>query len=85
MLCHKLPNGGVGIGPDYIRLRNRYEVFNTESESSELMLNMRAMSYLMMLGNTENTQEIIEIKNYPIKPVSWYNTTYIEQAMCIKY
>lgn len=34
---------------------------------------MRAMSYLMQLGDGLRVRKIIQKHNYPIKPLAWYN------------
>lgn len=47
-------------GPDYIRMRNRYEVTNGVSEINSLNFQMRKMSCLSILGETNETKQIVK-------------------------
>jgi hypothetical protein len=51
MVTYKGLNNTVGIGPDWVRMNWRYEVTNGANEATSTNLEMRAMSYAMMLGN----------------------------------
>jgi len=50
MVSYKDANGVAGLGPDYVRLKNRFEVTNGVGLADDQALEMRAMSYTMMLG-----------------------------------
>lgn len=50
----------AGAGPDYIRLKNRYEVTNGQHQVTEEMMLMRTCSYMMMIGPTNDVNEIIQ-------------------------
>lgn len=50
----------VGLGPDYIRLKFRYEVTSGATKLSDEALITRAKSYLCMVGATP---EAIKINN----------------------
>lgn len=45
-------NGTWNLSPDYIRLKNRFEVTNGASSIHSETLEARRMSYCMMLGKT---------------------------------
>ncbi|AOV81679.1 polyprotein [Ceratobasidium endornavirus B] len=75
MIIGKGNNGTCALGPDVIRLRNRFEVTNGVSADPESTINARCMSYLMLLGLNETTLQIIKDKNYPIEPVNWHDMT----------
>lgn len=49
-----LNEGVPHIGPDYVRLRYRYEVTNGCHENDDNSLALRTLSYGMMLGNIDN-------------------------------
>lgn len=53
MVVYPNSTGTTCIGPDYIRLKNRYEVTNGVSEANEDNIHARNMSYLMMLGEDD--------------------------------
>lgn len=74
LVYYKGVHKNVGCGPDYIRLRNRYENLNGVSTPDDTNLKMRAMSYLMMIGDSNRVRQIITNKNFPIKPIPWYDT-----------
>lgn len=42
--------GTLQFGPDFVRLRYRYEVTNGVSEATDLNMIARAQSYLTMIG-----------------------------------
>jgi hypothetical protein len=65
--------GGIQMCPDIIRLRNRFEVPNGVSEIDGQNAKMRAMSYMMTIGPTEEVIRLIKDKELPIEPVMWYN------------
>lgn len=60
--------GKVGIGPDYIYLRYKYEILSNTYDPTVLkdVVQLRAMSYSMTLGNTPEVQALIKLKDWPI-------------------
>lgn len=50
------------VGPDWVRMNRRYQVFNNETELGDEQLNSRAMSYCTMLGGLKPVQQICETK-----------------------
>lgn len=48
-------------------------------------IHMRNQSYLMMLGDTYEVQQVIQKHNYPIKPIEWYDQPFLMQAIAAKY
>lgn len=42
------------MGPDFIRLKFKYEVLNGVSEATNINLHARNQSYLMYLGDSGN-------------------------------
>jgi hypothetical protein len=85
MIMGKSITGGVELGPDYVRLKNRFEVTNGVGEATDINFVMRSMSYAMMIGNTKEIKEWISRKNLPIKPTMWYNRDTIVGATSKKY
>lgn len=47
MIAYHTHDDHVELGPDYIRLKNRYEIPNGQHETNEQALQMRMMSYCM--------------------------------------
>jgi UDP:flavonoid glycosyltransferase YjiC (YdhE family) len=84
-LVYNTPEGFNEVGPDYIRLKNRFEVTNGVGEVNEENLKMRAMSYAMTLGATPEVTHLIENQHWPISPTSWYNQQACIEACAKKY
>lgn len=42
------------------------------------MLDTKAMSYLMLLGNQQCVLDIIKEKGYPVKPINYYDVQCLE-------
>lgn len=63
----------IHLGPDYVRLKFRYEVSNGTSEITEINTTTRIMSYAMVIGNTPEIQKLITVNSMPIKPTMWYD------------
>nr|APG77570.1 hypothetical protein [Behai endorna-like virus 1] len=92
LVLYNTPDNCVGIGPDYVRLKRRFEVCNNIKASNDQnqqlkysILQCKSMSYLMMLGDNINTKKIIEKYKYPIKPLKWYDIQPLQQALCEKH
>lgn len=77
--------GGCEMGPDYIRLKNRFEVTNGAHEANSENMQMRSMSYAMTLGDTPEIKQIIKEQQWPIEPFSWYNQSLAIKASATKY
>lgn len=56
-----------GVGPDFVRLKNRFEVTNGVHESNDDNITMRAMSYCTMIGDTPEINNLIEKYEWPIE------------------
>lgn len=55
MILYKTPEG-VGIGPDVVRMKYKYEITNKLKPEDTVNLSMRMMSYIMMLGLNQDTK-----------------------------
>lgn len=51
--------------PNIVRLKYKYEIHTTRHLDEE-RINMRAMSYTLMLGDIEEARQIIQVKRMPI-------------------
>ncbi|BBN67127.1 polyprotein [Fagopyrum esculentum endornavirus 1] len=85
MLVAKNHLGSATLGPDFVRLRRRFEVTNGVSEANDENLRARSMSYLMFLGNIPEAMELVELEQMPIVPQKWYDYDTMVEAMGIKY
>jgi hypothetical protein len=87
--CHfvvyKTQSGYWEIGPDYVRLKNRYEVTNGASEMSDENMRMRSMSYAMTVGATPEILSLIKTQDLPITPTMWYDEAAARSAMELKH
>lgn len=72
------------MSPDYVRLKNRFEVLNGVGEASVENIAMRAMSYAMTIGDTVEIKDLVIKENWPIKPEKWYNQSDAITAMMEK-
>lgn len=48
-------------------------MLNGVSDPNNKNVLMRAMSYLMMIGNSHKVDKIVTKHNMPIKPTAWYD------------
>jgi hypothetical protein len=57
--CHWIVNndeyGRLNVGPDYVRLNRRYELFNGQHDVNSFVKHLRNMSYLMIIGANDET------------------------------
>jgi len=84
MICYK--DGNVlGMGPDFVRLRRRFELTNGVSEVNEEILEARCLSYMMMLGKLGPVEEIDLCKKYELELPTYYNPLLVMHAICEKY
>lgn len=63
MLVYKTEKG-LELGCDWVRMRKRYEVYNTNKKLTKVANDARNMSYLTMIGKNKLTEKINEKKNY---------------------
>jgi hypothetical protein len=85
MIIYKQSNGTLGLGPDIVRLRRKFEVLNGVSESSDDNVTMRSMSYCCMLGAIKPVLNLIKEKQWPINPGMWYEYDNLIAATAHKY
>jgi hypothetical protein len=84
-IAYKTGQGNAELGPDVVRLKNRFEVTNGVSDVTIANLEARSMSYLMSLGGLANVKEIINRRGLPIRPLQWYSPEPCFQAVAAKY
>lgn len=85
MVGYKNSHGGVDIGPDYVRLRHRFEVTNGVSEATDDNIIARCQSYACMLGKTAEMIKLRRRKNWPIPLVNWYTSEGLIPAIMERY
>lgn len=56
MAIYKDALGKPGLGPDFVRLKNKFEVTSGKTTPDDLNLLMRTMSYAMFIGDTPEMQ-----------------------------
>jgi hypothetical protein len=66
-------NNQMRMGPDYIRLRHRYEYTNGVSEASDELLESRTLSYLTMLGDSVNTRQVLKKMGRNVELPRWHD------------
>ncbi|APG77709.1 hypothetical protein [Shahe endorna-like virus 1] len=85
MLAYHTSETTCELGPDFMRLKYRFEVTNGVHEDSDLNMRMRTMSYCMMLGDISEVRHVIDSTGLPIQPVSWYSKPHAMQAAAHKH
>jgi hypothetical protein len=85
MMVYPGENGHVEVGPDFVRLRRKYEVTNGVSEGNELNLIMRKLSYCCMIGDNPMVQSVVESTGYKIDLQKWYNYSSLKTSLAFKY
>lgn len=75
----------AGVGPDYIRLRHRYECTNGQHEIDDEQILMRGMSYCMQIGNIKQISDLNREKGWNLEIPMWYNKTLVEQCTAEKW
>jgi len=71
-IYHQNSQGQVDGGPDIIRLRGRYSVTNNDKEATEEAIRARNLSYLMMLGYNNFTEDIKNKLHYELETQEYY-------------
>jgi len=85
MIIYPNSYGTHDVGPDYIRLRNRFEVTNGAASITPEGIEARCMSYAMWLGNTPEIEQIKNDREWPIEPTHWYDRSKLIDALANKY
>jgi phage anti-repressor protein len=85
MIVYKNSNGQLEIGPDIVRLRRKYEVTNGVSESNNINLVMRMLSYCCMIGKTNDTSRLVEKQGFEVKLQQWFEWSSLRNATAAKY
>nr|WJN66647.1 polyprotein [Grapevine endornavirus 2] len=85
LVAHKTRDGQVGMGPDFIRLKNRYEVTNGLSEANDENIKLRTLSYCCMIGKLPQTDELVRELGFDINLEHWYEYPYLAFALAHKY
>lgn len=85
MMLYMRPDGSVGMGPDMIRLKNRFEVPNGRSEVTDLLTNMRTLSYVSIMGDNEHTQAIKAKLNINTETIQWFEPALLQTATAARY
>jgi UDP-N-acetylglucosamine:LPS N-acetylglucosamine transferase len=85
MVIHPTEQGNYGIGPDFIRLRNRFEVTNGIGTDPATTLLERASSYISMLGDTESGRKANKDLDLQLELVNWYNEAELVKALAKKH
>ncbi|BCL84886.1 polyprotein [Phytophthora endornavirus 2] len=85
LVAYRSVHGIIQMGPDYVRLRRRFEVTNGVSEVDDINIQMRSMSYCAMLGAIPEVERLVAEKGWPITLVNWYAQDCLLQALEDKY
>jgi PHD/YefM family antitoxin component YafN of YafNO toxin-antitoxin module len=85
MLIYKNNNDVLELGPDFIRMRRRFEVLNGSGITTVENLEMRAQSYLSMLGGLPRARSIVTKHNWSLKLKMWYNYSILVEKLANKY
>jgi 2-polyprenyl-3-methyl-5-hydroxy-6-metoxy-1,4-benzoquinol methylase len=85
MIAYRNPYGGAEIGPDYVRLRYRFEVTNGVSEANPENVINRCQSYACMVGKTDEMQSIKLNKLWTIPLEDWYDGYGLVPAIMDRY
>jgi hypothetical protein len=85
LVAYKTPYHNAGLGPDLVRLKRRYEVTNGQHEINTTLLDMRAQSYLCMIGANPDTEEISFSKKWKLPLVKWYDKPLLVASVAAKH
>jgi len=77
---YKDANKQWSLGPDFIKLKYKYELTNGVSELNKETIKTRKMSYLTTVGKTKMTEDIVIKENLPITLFNWYNFDLCNEA-----
>lgn len=85
MIAYKTIDNRCELGPDFVRMKFRYEVTNGVHKSTDNNVLMRAASYLYMLGNLPNVRKVVKTLNLPITPMNWYSYQFALNGVADRY
>jgi hypothetical protein len=85
MIAYRNSNGGAEIGPDYVRLRYRFEVTNGISEANPENIEARCQSYACMVGRTNEMLATVRRKGWTIPLMEWYDAAALIPAIQDRY
>jgi len=85
MVVFKSSDGNLQCGPDFVRLRRRYEVTNGVNEANDDNIIARTMSYCSMLGNLKPVRDLVNKNAWPLELSNWYDYLGLVNALAHKY
>lgn len=85
LIISRNSSGTWQAGPDYVRLRHRFETTNGVSDLSWTNLHARCMSYMMTLGPTDRMEKLNTVRQYNLPLRHWYEEATNLQAVCSYY
>jgi len=85
MIVYVNSNGQYECGPDFVRLRRRYQVLNGVADASSENVKMRAMSYCCMIGKLPVIEQLVNKRQFDIQLDMWYEYGSLSRALAIKY
>jgi hypothetical protein len=85
MIAYKNAFGSAELGPDYLRLRYRFEVTNGVGEATKANLESRCQSYACMLGKTPEVEQLVRNKHWGIPLLNWYDQSNLIPAISDRY
>jgi len=80
---YRKDDGKIGIGPDIVRLWNKFQITNGIHEATSELLEARSLSYAMMLGKIEGVKDNNKFSELPLS--NYYDLEFIVQATCEHY
>nr|UIA10505.1 polyprotein [Alphaendornavirus sp.] len=85
MIAVKNESGNVQMGPDFVRLRRRFEFTNGQNEAGPEEIEARVLSYGCMLGTWPGVKDIINEINPNVEPINWYDVAPQVEGVAEKY
>jgi hypothetical protein len=85
MVLYPTTRGHYEMGPDFVRLRHRFEVTNGVTADPASTLLERTSSYCCMLGDTISGRHVNTELSLELDLVSWYNESDCINALSIKH
>lgn len=85
MIAYKNSQGGCELGPDYVRLRYRFEVTNGVSEATPENIQSRCQSYACMVGKTPEMVSLMRSKGWILPLQHWYDGINLPIAIAKRY
>jgi hypothetical protein len=85
MIGYKNSNGSAEIGPDFLRLRYRFELTNGVSQANPENIEARCQSYACMLGKTPEMIHLKKERSWTIPLLDWYDNVGLTDAIADRY